>query len=103
MQSASPYFSRSYALARERFTAAARPLATRFASYPIAPKGREGEDLATDVAPVSYTHLDVYKRQVAASSRAAQARDRKARMGTPGNGRIDAGILARSEIGRAHV
>lgn len=50
MQSASPYFSRSYALARERFTAAARPLATRFASYPIAPKGREGEDLATDVA-----------------------------------------------------
>lgn len=50
MQSASPYFSRSYALARERFLAAARPLATRFASYAIEPKGREGEDLATDVA-----------------------------------------------------
>lgn len=50
MQSATPYFSRSYAQARERFTAAARPLATRFASYAIEPKGREGEDLATDAA-----------------------------------------------------
>ncbi|MGE8658374.1 MAG: M14 family metallopeptidase [Achromobacter sp.] len=50
MQAATPYFSRSYAEARARFTAAARPLAAHFASYPIAPKGREGEELATDVA-----------------------------------------------------
>ena len=50
MQSATPYFSRSYAQARERFAAAARPLAAHFASYAIDPKGREGEALATDVA-----------------------------------------------------
>ncbi|MCZ8396898.1 M14 family metallopeptidase [Achromobacter ruhlandii] len=50
MQSATPYFSRSYAEARARFTAAARPLAAQFASYPVAPLGREGEALATDVA-----------------------------------------------------
>lgn len=50
MQSATPYFSRSYAEARERFVASARPLATQFASYPIEPTGREGEALATDVA-----------------------------------------------------
>lgn len=50
MQSATPYFSRSYAQARERFAAAARPLAAHFASYAIEPKGREGEALATDVA-----------------------------------------------------
>lgn len=50
MQSVERYFSSSYAQARERFLAAAAPLATQVASYGIAAVGSQGEPLATDVA-----------------------------------------------------
>lgn len=50
MQTASRYFSHSYAESRVRFEARARPLAARFQSYGIDARGRQGEALATDVA-----------------------------------------------------
>lgn len=50
MPSPNRYFSDSYAQARERFLAAAAPLASHVQSYAIAPTGSQGEPLATDVA-----------------------------------------------------
>lgn len=50
MQSTPRYFSSSYAQARDRFLAAASPVATHVQSYAIEPRGSEGEPLATDVA-----------------------------------------------------
>ncbi len=50
MQALNRYFSSSYAQARERFLAAAGPLASHMQSYPIDAVGSEGEALATDVA-----------------------------------------------------
>ena len=50
MQASTRYFSSSYAQARERFLAAAGPLAARVQSYPVDAVGSQGEALATDVA-----------------------------------------------------
>ncbi|WP_313625051.1 M14 family metallopeptidase [Achromobacter sp.] len=50
MHALTRYFSDSYAQARERFLAAAEPLAAHIQSYPIEAKGSQGEALATDVA-----------------------------------------------------
>lgn len=50
MQVLDRYFSSSYVQARERFLAAAKPLASWVQSYGIEPAGSQGEPLATDVA-----------------------------------------------------